>query len=170
MNTVIAQLPLKLIIFFLIISCHASKNLDHLRQANILLPTGKLLSVTLLFSEQEQVKGLSGVHDLEDNKAVAFYYSKDDYRNFWMPDTYINLDIIFLDANWRILYAARNMQAHPGYTEPPTIARTPTIYARHVLEIKSSSPLAAEMKVGTVLKWANPTIFEQIKSNIHLLK
>jgi uncharacterized membrane protein (UPF0127 family) len=69
-----------------------------------------------------------------------------------MPNTYTDLDIFFLDSNYKVLHVERKVPAHPGMAEPPAIARTPNIYATHVLELKASSALSQEIKVGETLR------------------
>lgn len=73
-----------------------------------------------------------------------------------MPDTYMNLDIIFLDKDLRITYIEQNVKAHPGTKEIPPIPRTKTIFGRYVLEIRSDSPYRKYFKVGSKIKWSQP--------------
>ncbi|MCR9203814.1 MAG: DUF192 domain-containing protein [Halobacteriovoraceae bacterium] len=113
--------------------------------------TGRVITAYLARSDQEQTQGLSGIKpdQLADNEAMLFEYEKAGPRSFWMPNTYTNLDIFFLDTNYKVLYVERNVPAHPGMKEP--IPRTKTVFAHHVLELKASSPLSKEIKVGEIL-------------------
>jgi len=117
------------------------------------IPAGKSISVYLAKSIQEQTQGLSGVKEnqIQDNEGMLFWYPEDGARSFWMPNTYTNLDIFFLSERMVVLHVERNVPAHPGMKEPPKITRTPTIYARHVLELKASSPISKELNVGDKL-------------------
>lgn len=124
------------------------------KKMSLALPSGKLINAFLAKGPQQQTQGLSGVRpeELTDNEGMLFWYPEKGPRSFWMPNTYINLDIIFLNEDFKVLYVAKNVLAHPGMEEPPVIARTPSIFARHVLELKSSSPLTDEIKKGTSLR------------------
>nr|VFK44000.1 MAG: Uncharacterized ACR, COG1430 [Candidatus Kentron sp. SD]VFK49304.1 MAG: Uncharacterized ACR, COG1430 [Candidatus Kentron sp. SD] len=62
-----------------------------------------------------------------------FWFSESAPRRFRMPDTRFDLHIVFLDEDLGIIHVARNMQARPGWETSPPIARTPVIFARHVL-------------------------------------
>ena len=117
------------------------------------LPNGKLITAYVAKSPQEQTQGLSGVKesDLKDNDAMLFWYEKSGPRRFWMPNTYANLDIFFLTKDMEVIHVERNVQAHPGMEEPPKIAQTPVIFAHHVLELKASSALSKEIKIGMQL-------------------
>lgn len=115
--------------------------------------TGKIIKTYIASSAQQQTQGLSGIkpHELADNEAMLFEYDREGPRSFWMPNTFTDLDIFFLDSNYKVLYVDRNVPAHPGMTEPPAIARTRTVFAHHVLELKATSPLSKEIKVGDTL-------------------
>lgn len=117
------------------------------------LANGKLITAFVAKSAQEQTQGLSGVKEdkLADNEAMLFWYEKSGPRRFWMPNTYIDLDIFFLTQDYKVIHVERAVKAHPGMEEPPAIARTPVIFAHHVLELKANSPLAKEIKTGDQL-------------------
>ncbi len=146
MRTNIAHFALSLLLLF---SCEASQE----EKKALALPSGKILHVKVLTTIDEQLQGLSGVleHQLADNHGYFFFYKKSDVKQFWMPDTYFNLNIIFLDQDLKVIYVEENIPAHPG--REGNIPRTRPVYARHILEIKSKSPLAKEIVVGTTLKW-----------------
>lgn len=115
-------------------------------------PTGELITVDILRSDFEKARGLSGVQssDFPKNKGAFFYFPSEGYRNFWMPDTYFNLDIIYLDKNLKIVEIHKDVPSHPGHQEP--IPRMESVWCQHVLEVKSSSAFSKKVKVGDVLK------------------
>lgn len=120
---------------------------------NLATPNGKLIKAYLAKTDTEQTQGLSGVkpQQLADNEAMLFWYEKAGPRRFWMPNTFIDLDIFFLTEDLKVIHVERNVKSHPGMKEPPLIARTPVIYAHHVLELKASSGLSKEIKKGMQL-------------------
>jgi hypothetical protein len=115
--------------------------------------SGKLIKAYMAKSIEEQTQGLSGVKEnqIADNEAMIFLYEQAGPLSFWMPNTYTDLDIFFLDSHFKVLHVERGVPAHPGMQEPPAIARTPNVYANHVLELKASSKLSKEIKVGEIL-------------------
>lgn len=138
-------------------ACHLQSADDHLKKVTLITPTGLEISTEIALSDQQQIKGLSGrkPESFCQDCAMLFYYSKDSTKNFWMIDTYMNLDIFFLDQNLKILAVERNMPAHPGKEEPPSIARTLPIFSRHVLEMRSDSSSSKSLEVGMQLQWKN---------------
>lgn len=111
---------------------------------------GKEIQTVLAVTEKNKNQGLSGVQKNSFNKdqAMLFYYKKDGMRKFWMPNTYFNLDIFFLDAKLEVKYIERNVPHHPGFSEPPKIYRTKVYFSRYVLEMRSDSDLAKSIKPG----------------------
>jgi uncharacterized membrane protein (UPF0127 family) len=141
-----------------------------IRFVKIVFPSGKLVNTKLAITGPEQTKGLSGTPstDFGSNDGLLFFYLKDDIKGFWMPDTYFDLAIIFLDKDLKIV-GFEMAPHHPGMKEPPSIYRTKSYYCRHVLEIRADSPLVKELKVGESLKiLKNP--LSKIESKIRLLQ
>lgn len=53
---------------------------------------------------EEKEKGLQGVESLPDNEGMLFYYDPpEDEVSFWMKDTPIALDIIFIDEDYEVI-------------------------------------------------------------------
>lgn len=121
----------------------------------LILPNKKSLNIVLAITMEDQMRGLSGIREghFPSNKAMLFAYFEPGDRRFWMPDTYFDLDIFFLDENLKVIDVERNVRHHPGVNQPPPIAVTRNIYCHHVLEIASASPLAKDIQIGMKLEW-----------------
>lgn len=117
------------------------------------LTSGQIIKAFVADDGVKQEKGLSGVKELDDDQGMVFVYPELMHLRFWMPDTYINLDIFFLDKDLNVLFIERNIPAHPGRAEPPAIARTANIYAQVVLELKSGTKQAKSINKGDKLQW-----------------
>lgn len=135
-------------------------------------PSGEAIKLRLAITAMEQTQGLSGVKPtvFSDNEAMLFYYETDAEKSFWMPDTYFDLDIYFLDKDYMVIDVERNVKHHPTRQTPPPIATTRRIYARHVLEMKASSPLSKKIKVGQKFNWEQPQCRWEIESKIRQKK
>ncbi len=115
------------------------------------------IKLRLAITPTEQQKGLSGLknHEFQDNEGMLFIYKNEGQRRFWMPDTYFNLDIYFLDKNFKIKFVEKNVPHHPGFSQTPPIYVTQSYLAWHVLELKSSSSISKKLKVSDVLIFKN---------------
>jgi len=118
-------------------------------------PYKQKISLRLSITRDQHTKGLSGVKskDMGLNEGMLFVNDSMGPRKFWMPDTYFNLDIVFLNSALQIVGIEKNVSAHPGLNEPPPIYRTGTYEAQYILETKSGSPFSGRLKVGDRLEW-----------------
>lgn len=163
-----------LLALLVISSCQSCKSQQsHENQARpwyeLQISSGQKVLVQLAISESDQIKGLSGIKpdQLKDNQGMLFVYDQLGQRSFWMPDTYMDLDLFYLDQNMRVIDVYRNLKHHPGRDEPPSIPRAPTVYAWHVLELKSSSPLAKEIRQFQQLNWTSGQNLPKILRDTH---
>lgn len=69
----------------------------------------------LAITEQERANGLMNVEDLPEDEGMLFVYNEPGYKSFWMKNTLIPLDMIFIDENNRIVDIFCN--AEPCTTE-----------------------------------------------------
>lgn len=156
-----------LLVFFL--SCQSeSRKSDPLKYVELVSPSGEVIETTLAVTPAEQEQGLSGVkaEDFEDNQGMLFFYTQDDEKNFWMPDTYFDLDLIYLDKDLKILDIIRKLPHYIGRANPELIPRARGVWCRHTLEMKATSPLSQKLKIGDVLKWQSKIPLEEADKKI----
>lgn len=160
-----------LLLMLVLSACFASKNTGH-HGPLIQLPGQETIEVSLAISDKEQQKGLSGLSSdaFGPKQGMLFYYQEDGERRFWMPDTYFDLDIFFLSQDLVVVDVSRDMAHHPGWKSPPEIAQTPPVVCRHVLELRSDSPLAKKIVIGSKLKWIYDVPLSEIKSSTRRLQ
>lgn len=151
-----------ILVLLLFSSCHSNdkqlsafEKLQDYEKRTLILPSGEKIQTFIAQGVKQQVQGLSGVQekDFTNEMAMLFPGDEDMERKFWMPDTYFNLDIFFLDKDMKVVEIERDVPFHPGRSEPPPIARTKTVYCRHVLEMKSTSALAKKIRLSQILRW-----------------
>jgi uncharacterized membrane protein (UPF0127 family) len=159
----------KVFIFFSIflLSC---THTDPYKVTEFVTPDNQEIKTRLALTLDEQIQGLSGIKDNEfdNDEGMLFYYLVDQEHAFWMPDTYFDLDIIYLDQHFKILDIVRKVPHYIGRQNPERIPRVRAVYSRHVLELKSSSEIAQKLKVGDLLRWNSPVTPQQIESKIRL--
>ena len=59
--------------------------------------------VELAKNEYERKKGLQCKKYLKKNEGMLFMWSDEDHRNFWMKNTAIPLDLIYINSNFKIV-------------------------------------------------------------------
>jgi uncharacterized membrane protein (UPF0127 family) len=81
-------------------------------------------------TDKKRADGLMFVEELQKNKGMLFIFENEQNLTFWMKNTYISLDILFLDENFKIVSIQKN--AKPNQTQElyPSNAK-----AKYVIEI-----------------------------------
>ena len=103
---------------------------------------GERFTVELAETGEKQALGLMFREHLDDDRGMLFLFPGEARRSFWMKNTRIPLDILYFDAERRLVSVAENAQ--PCRTErcPPYPSTGP---AKYVLELNSGK--AAELGV-----------------------
>ena len=110
---------LTLLLLSLLCSCQ-SESQDPLKSIKLKSPSGEEILTTLVFTPKDQEQGLSGVknEDFSAQQGMLFFNLFDDDRNFWMPDTYFDLDLIYLDEELKVLDIIRKLPHYVGRANP----------------------------------------------------
>lgn len=66
--------------------------------------------VELAVTSQQRQRGLMHRQELGEGKGMLFIFEKESFQSFWMKDTLIPLDIIWMDSNKKIIFISKNAQ------------------------------------------------------------
>lgn len=154
----------QIVLFFflptLFMSCQLFSNNEQKEFSKVIrlkTPSGDIIETQVAVTISEQSQGLSGVRpdDFDEDEAMLFWGNKDEMKNFWMPDTYFDLDLFYLDKDLKIIDIVRKLPHHIGRANTHLIPRARSVWSRHVLEMKSTSQMAQKLKIGEKLIWDN---------------
>jgi uncharacterized membrane protein (UPF0127 family) len=67
-----------------------------------------VFAVEMALTPEEQAKGLMFRRSLPEGQGMLFDFQREQPTSFWMKNTYIPLDMIFIRADGRILRIAEN--------------------------------------------------------------
>ena len=75
-------------------------------QITIITVEGHLehLNVEYARSEEEKSIGLMFREELDDDEGMLFIWDTDSLRQFWMKNTLINLDILFINSEYQVVH------------------------------------------------------------------
>jgi len=101
------------------------------------------IEVEIADSPDEWDMGLMFRTNLSENKGMLFVFPNESLRSFWMKNTYVSLDIIFINSEGTILNFFEN-------AEPLNELKTYTSSggAKYVLELKNGTVERLKIKVG----------------------
>ena len=91
-------------------------------------------NVTCARTEEERIKGLQGVTEMKDDEGMLFFFEEPQTVGFWMKDTDIPLDIIFIDEDLEVI------SIYQGNPNDDTIAEEDNVLL--VLEVNQGSGIS----------------------------
>lgn len=103
-------------------------------------------------TQKQQMRGLMFRKSLDDDAGMIFIYDRDDDIAMWMKNTYIPLDILFIDQAGIVRHIHENAKPHDL---TPIASGGPV---RAVLELKGGTASRLGLRVGSRLKGANLTL------------
>jgi uncharacterized protein len=105
--------------------------------------------VEIADTKYKQQRGLMNRESLEKNKGMLFVFEKEEAHKFWMKNTLIPLDMIWIDGNSKIIYIQKNAQ-------PCKIDSCETFgpdeNAKYVLEINGGLAEDIELGIGEEMR------------------
>ncbi len=113
------------------------------------LPSGARYSLELALTPEDQAQGLMYRENLPDRTGMLFVFSEDAPHHFWMKNTMIPLDMIWMDAAGRVVYVSANT---PPCKADPCPTYGPDGKVRLVLEIAGGMAAKEGVAVGSTIR------------------
>ena len=95
----------------------------------------KVYDVLVAESEEEKAKGLQDVEEMDDNEGMLFIYDEPEDLDFWMVDTSIPLDIVFIDEDLIVKSVKSGQPNSEEYISETNV--------QYVLEVNKNSGIKA---------------------------
>lgn len=105
----------------------------------------KCFKVEIANNEIERSQGLMFRQNLSENEGMLFIFPKEDNYNFWMKNTLIPLDIIWISKDKEVIYIQKNVL--PCQKDPCQKYISPK-KAQYVLEINANQTEKTEINIG----------------------
>ena len=105
--------------------------------------------VELAKTEAERDRGLMNRTELGKNKGMLFIFNKEGIYPFWMKDTLIPLDMIWIDSGNKVVFISQDVQPCRSLICPIT---SPSASARYVLEVNAGICQEIGLKAQDVVK------------------
>ena len=95
---------------------------------------GKQIKVEIADSPAERAKGLMFRTELSDNTGMLFIFEQEQKVSFWMKNTLISLDLIFVNENFEIVDIKQDFLP---CTQDPCELYTASQPVKYVLEVNA---------------------------------
>ena len=109
---------------------------EYSKQKNQVCFENQCFQVELALTQQEQAKGLMFREKLDENKGMLFVFKEEAVYPFWMRNTLIPLDIIWLNYEKEVVFISKNTQPCPSDLCPSI---NPEKTAKYVLELNAGT-------------------------------
>lgn len=121
--------------------------------------SGKSYRLIVAESEEEKEKGLMDVEELDEDEGMFFDYRDDvqDEISFWMKDTYIPLDIIFVGSDNKVI------SVHQGVPESEDLMSENNV--AYVIEVNQNSGI----KSGDIVEFGNQDNKSESEGELQIL-
>ena len=116
----------------------------------VVFPDGFVVRVELAADDELRAQGLMFRDHLRPGTGMLFLFNGDEERSFWMKNTKIPLDMIWIGSDRRIVGIMENVPPCtvpicPGYSPGP-------VKSRYVLEVAGGVAKQHALKVGDALR------------------
>ena len=123
-----------------------------LKTAFVTFPSGKTIRVELALTPQEQQIGLMFRTSLPKDYGMLFVFPERQRLQFWMKNTWTDLDMIFIGEDKRITAIYRNVPRSYPETPEAAVARR-SAEGRFVLELAAGESAKLRLKKGDKLSF-----------------
>jgi len=113
------------------------------------MPSGAVYRLELALTPEEQTQGLMFRENLPDRTGMIFVFGQEADHHFWMKNTMIPLDMIWMDASGKVIFVSANT---PPCKADPCPTYGPDAPARQVLEIAGGMAAKENIAVGSTLR------------------
>ena len=105
---------------------------------------GEIFRIEVARASQERSQGLMNRESLDPDAAMLFVFQEEAYRSFWMKNTLIHLDILFLDSSG-VVVDVQTMSPQIGVPDSQLTRYRSAAPARYAIELNAG--LANELGV-----------------------
>lgn len=103
-----------------------------------------------------RAKGLMNRGSLPENGGMLFVFDRVGMYPFWMKDTKIPLDIIWLDADRKVVYIKENAPPCDSTIGALCNSTVPIKLAKYVVELNTGTVARVGINEGDVFEWRLP--------------
>ena len=118
-------------------------------------PSGTVIQAEIADTPQKRATGLMYRDHLKKDHGMMFFFDQAQEWTFWMKNTLIALDLIWMDEKKRVIHIERNVPICTR-TDDSCPQYRPNDGALYVLEIAAGTVDGLKIEKGSKLQFANP--------------
>lgn len=110
------------------------------------------IDIEIADDDYQRQLGLMNRKEMKENQGMIFIFPKQDWLSFWMRNTLISLDMIFVDENKKIVTIHKNTRILSDTSYPSTKP------ARYVVEVIAGFTDRYNIQVGDKIDWMGTSL------------
>lgn len=123
--------------------------------ASIKLPDGFAVKSELALTPETQEKGLMYRTEMPEDRGMLFVFPKQGWVQFWMKNTWMDLDMVFIDKDKKITKVYHRVpRSYPGWPDD-RVAKVPG-FGLYVLELTAGTAKKHRLRKDQVLAFSLP--------------
>tara|TARA_Y100000590_G_scaffold107647_1_gene122446 strand:- start:4153 stop:4668 length:516 start_codon:yes stop_codon:yes gene_type:complete len=126
---------------------HEIDNMAYVKEATL---NNFHFDLEVAVTPQERSKGLMGRLSIDENRAMLFVYEKDVEPVFWMKNTAMPLDLMFIDSTGKI-ESIHPMKTQAGVEDRELDTFSPGKPIRYAIEIKGGLAGEIGFNIGSLI-------------------
>jgi len=123
--------------------------------AELVLPDGFRVRAELALTPETQEKGLMFREELARDRGMLFVFGPLENRSFWMKNTFIDLDMVFLDSDLKVIKVFHRVPRSSRGLPDSEVARA-SAPAACVLELPAGTARAHRVRPGVKIRISFP--------------
>jgi uncharacterized membrane protein (UPF0127 family) len=122
------------------------------KHAPLTFPDGKTINADVVDTPMDRERGLMFYKKLPRDYGMLFVFSRELPMHFWMKNTLVPLDMVFIGADKTITVVHERVPASTESTPDSKVARAGGM-AQYVLELPAGAAARHKLKAGQALKF-----------------
>jgi uncharacterized membrane protein (UPF0127 family) len=131
----------------------AARAFEGAGHATVRFPGNRVITVVLADTPERSMYGYMFHPEVKESEGMLFVYPENASHSFWMKNTLVPLDIVWMDESFNVLYI--EAPAKPCQADPCPSYGTPRL-SRYVLELRAGTARREGLKPGDTLRVALP--------------
>jgi len=137
-----------LILVIIVLVMIFNKNNPEISEESKVCINNKCFIVEIVDTPEQRAKGLMNRQSLAQDKGMLFVFDQEANHSFWMKNTLIPLDIIWINKDKQVVDIEKNVQLCKA---DPCPRYSPDQKANYVLELNAGQSDQAQIKIGDKL-------------------
>jgi len=119
----------------------------------VFLPDGTPIKAELALDAAARARGVMFRDRMDEDQGMLFVFEREELNSFWMLNVKFPIDILWLDANRRVVHIEQAVPPCPKEPCPSYPTPKPALY---VLELKSGVSAAHKIKLYDRMEFVLP--------------